>query len=192
MRLGWYEEKAGSERQVNSTVSKMPWPIRAYVRYVDALNKGVGTVMLFMIFVMMGVLLFGSISRYVFNASFLWIIEMAQFLMAAYYLLGGGYSMQLEAHVRMDVFYDRWQPRTRAFWDSLTALCIVFYLIYMIYGGWSSTAYALKYGQTNYSAWAPLMWPIKMVMTVGIALMLLQAFSFFFKDLARFMGREIA
>jgi TRAP-type mannitol/chloroaromatic compound transport system permease small subunit len=170
----------------------MPWPIRAYVRYVDALNKVVGTIMLYMIFVMMGVLLFGSISRYVFNASFLWVIEMAQFLMAAYYLLGGGYSMQLDAHVRMDVFYDRWQPRTRAFWDSLTALCIVFYLIYMIYGGWSSTAYALKYGQTNYSAWAPLMWPIKMVMTVGLALMLLQAFSFFFKDLARFMGRKLA
>jgi TRAP-type mannitol/chloroaromatic compound transport system permease small subunit len=144
-----------------------------------------------MIFVMMGVLLFGSISRYVFNASFLWIIEMSQFLMAAYYLLGGGYSMQLEAHVRMDVFYDRWQTRTRAFWDSLTAFCLVFYLFYMVWGGWSSTAYALKYGQTNYSAWAPLMWPIKMIMTLGIVLMLLQAFSFFFKDLARFIGREI-
>jgi TRAP-type C4-dicarboxylate transport system permease small subunit len=170
----------------------MPGFIRAYVRYVDATNRVLGFLVMYMILVMMGVLLFGSISRYVFNASFLWVIEMAQFLMAAYYLLGGGYSMQLDAHVRMDVFYDRWQPRTRAFWDSLTALCIVFYLIYMIYGGWSSTAYALKYGQTNYSAWAPLMWPIKMVMTAGIVLMLLQAFSFFFKDLARFLGREIA
>jgi TRAP-type mannitol/chloroaromatic compound transport system permease small subunit len=36
------------------------------------------------------------------------------------------------------------------------------------------------------------MWPIKAVMTVGIFLMLLQAFSFFFKDLARVMGRELA
>ncbi len=181
-----------AERSLKATGGRMPRPIRAYVRYVDALNRGVGTVVLYMIFVMMGVLLFGSISRYVFNASFLWVIEMAQFLMAAYYLLGGGYSMQLEAHVRMDVFYDRWRPRTRAFWDSLTALCLIFYLIYLVRGGWSSTAYALKYGQTNYSAWAPLMWPIKMVMTIGIVLMLLQAISFFFKDLARFLEREIA
>jgi len=169
----------------------MPRPVRAYVRYVDLLNKGVGTVVLYMIFVMMAVLLFGSITRYVFNASFLWIIEMAQFLMAAYYLLGGGYSMQLEAHVRMDVFYERWQPRTRAFWDSATAFCLVFYLVLLMMGGISSTSYALEYGQRNYSAWAPLMWPIKFVMTLGILLMLLQAVAIFFRDLAAFTDRDI-
>jgi TRAP-type mannitol/chloroaromatic compound transport system permease small subunit len=176
---------------VTRPAAAMPRPIRAYVRYVDALNRVVGTIVLYMIFVMMGVLLFGSITRYVFNASFLWIIEMSQFLMAAYYLLGGGYSMQLEAHVRMDVFYDRWRPRTRAFWDSITAFCLVFYLALLLLGGYSSTSYALKYGQTNYSAWAPLMWPIKMVMSIGIFLMLLQVTSIFFKDLAKFTGREI-
>jgi len=170
----------------------MPRVIKAYVRYVDALNRTVGTVVLYMIFVMMAVLLFGSISRYVFNASFLWVIEMSQFLMAAYYLLGGGYSLQMESHVRMDVFYERWAPRTRAFWDSLTAFCLVFYLGFLTLGGVSSTSYALQYGQKNYSAWAPLMWPIKMVMTIGIVLMLLQAISIFFKDLAKYTGREIA
>lgn len=169
----------------------MPRVIKAYVRYVDALNRAVGAVVLYMIFVMMAVLLFGSISRYVFNASFLWVIEMSQFLMAAYYLLGGGYSLQMESHVRMDVFYERWAPRTRAFWDSLTAFCLVFYLGFLTLGGVSSTSYALQYGQKNYSAWAPLMWPIKMIMTIGIVLMLLQAISIFFKDLAKFTGREI-
>jgi len=139
----------------------MPKPIRAYVRWVDKLNAAVGFVVMYMVFAMMGVLLFGSISRYVFNIPFLWIVEMAQFLMAAYYLLGGGYSMQLDAHVRMDVLYERWSPRTRSFLDSITAFCLVFYLVFLIYGGYSSTAYAYKYGQTNYSAWAPLMWPIK-------------------------------
>jgi len=170
----------------------MPRVIKAYVRYVDALNRTVGTVVLYMIFVMMAVLLFGSISRYVFNASFLWVIEMSQFLMAAYYLLGGGYSLQMESHVRMDVFYERWAPRTQAFWDSLTAFCLVFYLGFLTLGGVSSTSYAVQYGQKNYSAWAPLMWPIKMIMTIGIVLMLLQAISIFFKDLAKFTGREIA
>jgi TRAP-type mannitol/chloroaromatic compound transport system permease small subunit len=169
----------------------MPRIIRAYVRYVDAMNRAIGTVVMYLVFVMMGVLLFGSLSRYVFNVPFLWIIEMAQFLMAAYYLLGGGYSMQLDAHVRMDVLYERWRPRTRAFWDSLTAFCLVFYLIFLVRGGMSSTAYAIKYGQTNYSAWAPPMAPIKAIMTVGIVLMLLQAISTFFKDLAAFTGREL-
>ena len=180
-----------AEREQAAKPGMMPSPVRAYVRGVDAMNRAVGKVAMYGVFVMMGVLLFASVSRYVFNIPFLWVIEMAQFLMAAYYLLGGAYSLQMESHVRMDVFYERWKPRTRAFWDSITAFCLVFYLIYLLRGGFSSTAYALQYGQKNYSAWAPLMWPIKMIMTVGIGLMLLQAISVFFKDLARVIGREI-
>jgi TRAP-type mannitol/chloroaromatic compound transport system permease small subunit len=177
--------KPGSE-------SAMPRFMKAYVRYVDAMNRVIGFFVMYMVFAMMGVLLFASISRYVFNVPYLWVIEMAQFLMAAYYLLGGGYSMQLDAHVRMDVLYDRWTPKKRAFWDSITAFFLIFYLIFLVRGGMSSTAYALKYGQTNYSAWAPPMAPIKIIMTVGIVLMLLQAISILFKDIAKFLGRDIA
>jgi TRAP-type mannitol/chloroaromatic compound transport system permease small subunit len=170
---------------------QMPRVIKAYVRYVDAVNRVLGNLVMYLALVMMGVLLFASITRYVFNVPFVWIIEMAQFLMAAYYILGGGYSMQLDAHVRMDVFYERWSPKTRAFMDSITAFFLVFYLIFMVRGGISSSAYSLKYNQTNYSAWAPPMAPIKIIMTVGIALMLLQAIAIFFRDLAKVTGREI-
>jgi TRAP-type mannitol/chloroaromatic compound transport system permease small subunit len=174
------------------SVKSMPRYIKAYVRYVDALNRVLGSVVMYLSLAMMALLLFGSLTRYVFNVPFVWIIEMAQFLMAAYYILGGGYSLQLDAHVRMDVLYERWKPRTRAFTDSLTAFFLVFYLVIMVRGGISSSLYSLKYNQTNYSAWAPPMAPIKIVMTVGIALMLLQAISILFKDIARFTGREIA
>jgi len=170
----------------------MPKVIRLYVRYVDAVNRVLGNIVMYLALVIMGVLLFGSLTRYVFNVPFVWIIEMAQFLMAAYYILGGGYSMQLDAHVRMDVFYERWKPKTRAFVDSITAFFLVFYLAFMVYGGYSSTTYSLKYNQTNYSAWAPPMAPIKIIMTVGIVLMLLQAIAIFFKDVAKVTDREIA
>jgi TRAP-type mannitol/chloroaromatic compound transport system permease small subunit len=170
----------------------MPRFIKAYVRYVDAVNGVLGYLVMYLTLVMMGLLLFASVTRYVFNVPFVWIIEMAQFLMAAYYILGGGYSMQLDAHVRMDVLYERWRPRTRAFVDSITVFFLVFYLAFMVRGGIASSAYSLKYNQTNYSAWAPPMAPIKIIMTVGIFLMLLQAISIFFKDVAKVTGREIA
>jgi TRAP-type mannitol/chloroaromatic compound transport system permease small subunit len=62
----------------------------------------------------------------------------------------------------------------------------------MVYGGWASSAYSLKYGQTNYSAWAPPMAPIKIIMTVGIVLMLLQTIAIFFRDIAKVTRREMA
>lgn len=170
----------------------MPRFIRAYVRGVDAVNRVLGSAVMYLALVMMGLLLFASVTRYIFNVPFIWIIEMSQFLMAAYYILGGGYSMQLDAHVRMDVLYERWRPKTRAFMDSITAFFLVFYLVVMVYGGISSSAYSLKYNQVNYSAWAPPMAPIKIIMTVGIVLMLLQAIAIFFRDLAKVTGRELA
>ena len=169
----------------------MPGPIRAFVRAVDAVNRVIGFYVMYLALAMMGLLLFASITRYVFNVPFVWIIELAQFMMAAYYILGGGYSLQIDAHVRMDVAYERWTVKTRAFVDSITVFCLVFYLVYMVYGGWASSAYSLKYGQTNYSAWAPPMAPIKIIMTVGIALMLLQAIAIFLRDIAKVSGREM-
>jgi TRAP-type mannitol/chloroaromatic compound transport system permease small subunit len=180
------------EAKPNMTARQMPALIRFYVRWVDAVNRVVGNVVMYLALVMMALLLFASVTRYVFNVPFIWIIEMSQFLMAAYYLLGGGYSMQLDAHVRMDVLYERWTPRTRAWVDTVTAFFLIFYLVFLLRGGFASSLYSLKYDQRNYSAWAPPMAPIKIIMTVGIALMLLQAFSMLFKDIARATRREIA
>lgn len=169
----------------------MPKIIRHYVRIVDSINRTVGRVVMYLVLVMMALLIFAAFSRSVFNTPYIWVIEMAQFLMAAYYLLGGGFSLQEQAHVRMDLLYDRWSPKRRAFTDSITAFCLVFYLIMLLYGGISSTTYALEYGQKNYSAWAPPMAPIKIIMTIGIFLMLLQAIAIFFRDLATVRGSSI-
>lgn len=169
----------------------MPKAVKLYVRYVDALNRTVGRFAMYMIFAMMGVLLYSSISRTFFDVPLIWVVEVAQMTMAAYYLLGGGYSMQLDSHVRMDLLYGRWSIKRRAFTDSITAFCLVFYLVFLLVGAISSTQYAIEYNQKNYSVWAPPMAPIKVIMTIGIAMMLLQATSMFFKDLARARGKEI-
>ncbi len=163
----------------------MPKAIRLYVRYVDAVSRFIGRITMYLILAMMGILLFGAISRSFFNLPFIWVVEMAQFVMTAYYLLGGAYSIQLDSHVRMDLLYGRWSTRTKAIVDAFTGCLLIFYLIILLYGGISSTQYALEYGQKNYSVWAPPLAPIKIIMTIGIAMMLLQIIATFFKDLEK-------
>ncbi|MCD1636284.1 TRAP transporter small permease subunit [Martelella mediterranea] len=169
----------------------MPQAIRTYVRYVDGFNRVVGRIAMWLIFVMMGILLWSSISKTMFNPS-LWTLEMAQFVMTAYYILGGAYSLQLDSHVRMDLIYGRWTPRQKAAVDAITVIMLFTYLIFLLIGGVSSTQYALKYGETSYSSWSPYMAPIKIVMVAGIFLMFLQTTSIFFKDLAKALGRDMA
>ncbi len=168
----------------------MPKAVRLYVRYVEAVSRVVGRFAMYMIFAMIGLLLYSSISKTFFVPA-IWTLEMAQFAMAAYYLLGGGYSMQLDSHVRMDLLYGQWSRRGKAFTDSITAFCLVTYLVLLLYGGFSSTEYALQYGETSYSSWSPYMAPIKIIMTFGVALMLLQAIATFFRDLAAVRGVQI-
>lgn len=147
---------------------------------------------MYLVFLMMGILLYASIARTIFDTPLLWAVEMSQFTMAAYYMLGGAFSMYLGAHVRMDVLYGNWSPKKRATVDVFTVLCLIFYLTVLLAGGVSSTAYSLEYGQRNYSAWAPPVAPIKIIMVIGIFLMLLQSIATFFKDIARIKGVKLS
>ncbi len=168
----------------------MPQFARKYVRIVEAVNHRVGRITMYMIFVMMAVLLWSSISKTFFLPS-LWTLEIAQFLMVAYYMLGGPYSMQLGSNVRMDLLYGGWSDRTKAWADAFTILALMFYLGVLLYGGISSTTYAIEYGERSYSSWRPYMAPIKIVMCIAVVLMLLQASAIFLKDIARIRGEDI-
>jgi len=168
----------------------MPKPIKLFIRYVETTNKAVGKFSMYLVFGMMGILLYESISRTIFDTPHIWVVEMAQFVMAAYYLLGGGYSMMLKGHVRMDLLYGRWSVKKQGLADSITAPLMIFYLVFLLVGAYSSIEYAVMYGQRNRSAWAPLMAPIKIIMGTGILLMLLQAVATWFKDLAKAGGGE--
>lgn len=169
----------------------MPRPILFYVRHVDAFNRFIGRIAMHLLFVLGAVLLYSTFSRIFLGVPVNWSLEMSQFLLSAYYLLGGAYSFQLGTHVRMDLVYGRLSARKRAATDALTIFFMIFYLAVLFRGGLSSTEYAITYNQTNYTAWGPPLWPIKSLMTLGCFLMLLQAISQFFKDLAAALGRPI-
>ena len=160
---------------------------RRYVRIVDAVNYRIGRVMMYGILFLVGVLLWSSISKTFFLPS-LWTLEIAQFAMVAYYILGGPYSIQLGSNVRMDLFYSYWSDRRKAQVDAITVCFLIFYLAVMLYGAWDSTAYSFQYSERSPTAWRPYLWPIKVIMCIGIFLMLLQSISELFKDIAKIRG----
>lgn len=170
----------------------MPKPIISLVRWIDAVNYRVGRFAMYLIYPMAAILLYSTLMRAVFGVPINWVLEMSQFLLSAYYILGGGYSLQLDAHVRMDLLYGRLSLRGRLLTDAITILFVIFFMVVVLVGAVSSTNYAIVYGQTNYTPWAPPLWPVKVVMTFGILLMLLQFVSIFIKDIAAARGRPIA
>ncbi len=177
----------------------------SYIRIVDAINYRVGRIMMYGIFVMIAILMWSSFSK-VFLLPSLWTLEIAQFAMVAYYIMGGPYSLQLGSNVRMDLFYGEWTTRKKAQIDAITVFFLIFYLCTLLYGGLGSAAYSLgHYGdepigfltglvtgsestgrlERSPTAWRPYLWPIKILMCVGIFLMLLQAISELLKDIIK-------
>ncbi|MCV0429755.1 MAG: TRAP transporter small permease subunit [Roseibium sp.] len=191
-----------------------------YVRMVESFNRRLGKVIMWGVFVMAAILLWSSISKTFFNPS-LWTLEVAQFAMVAYYVLGGPYSIQLGSNVRMDLFYAEWSLKKKAWFDAFTVLLLIFYLGVLLYGALNSTAYSLGYfGKEPFAfywdlitafvtggpeaaseklgyiersptAWRPYLWPVKLVMIFGFFLMLLQCVAELLKDIARIKGETI-
>ncbi|GGB53304.1 C4-dicarboxylate ABC transporter [Roseibium aquae] len=198
----------------------MPKAARYFVHGVDWFNRTLGRVIMYGIFVMAAILLWSSISKTFFNPS-LWTLEVAQFAMVTYYILGGPYAMQMGANVRMDLFYADWSIRKKAWFDAFTVLLLIFFLGVLLYGGLTSTAYSLGYFgmepfafywdlivafvtggpaaasevigfiERSPTAWRPVLWPIKVIMCFGFFLMLLQSVSELIKDIATLRGETL-
>ena len=161
-----------------------------FVTLVEALNYRVGRVAMYLIFLMIGILLWSSVSKTFFLPS-LWTLEMAQFALVAYYILGGPYSLQMGSNVRMDLLYERWSPRTKAAVDAVTVLFLIGFLAVFLYGGIDSVSYSLQYDERSPTAWRPYLWPIKLIICIGAVLMLLQAVAELLRDIGRLRGVEI-
>jgi TRAP-type mannitol/chloroaromatic compound transport system permease small subunit len=164
--------------------------IKAYVDGITATSKVVGMLAMYLLFGMLGILFFETISRTVFNHPWIWTVEMAQFVMAAYYTLGGAYTLIIDGHVRMDLAYAKWSPKNKALADILTFTIVMLYLVTLVLGGIISLEYSIQYKQKSYSSWAPPVTPIKIIMLFGMLLMILQVIAEFFKDLAKVRGKE--
>ncbi|MFV0382622.1 TRAP transporter small permease subunit, partial [Paracoccus sp. (in: a-proteobacteria)] len=149
----------------------MPEIIRRYVRIVDRLSDWAGWLAASLIFVMGATLLLDAVTRNVLNIPVHWAIELTQFTLAAYYFLGGPFTLKNDEHVRMDLLYASLSERGRAKLDLVTVWCLIFYLGVMLAGAISSLQYAIATDERRFSMWNPSVIPIKALMVVCLVLM---------------------
>lgn len=163
----------------------------SYVHYIELFNIRLGKILGSLVFVLIGILLFEAVSRYIFNAPTGWSVELSAFVFGTYFILGGGYVLLRGGHVNMDILYNRWSPKTRAIVNLATFSLIAAYLVVFMVGGIENVSYSLKWGQHSASMWAPPLAPIKIITTVGAGLLLLQGVAFFIRDLSIARGKPI-
>ncbi len=122
---------------------------------------------------------FDVVRRYLFKSSAAWVIEMEWHLFAVIFLLGAGYTLKHQKHVRVDLFYEKFDMVDRASVNFIGSLCfLVPWCLVMI---WVSTQYAYQSFLLNEGSpdpgGLPARYVIKFFIPLGLFLLFLQAIA---------------
>jgi TRAP-type mannitol/chloroaromatic compound transport system permease small subunit len=124
-------------------------------------------------------------SRYLFNMSSNGWLEIQWYLFAGMVMLGGPYTLKMNEHVRVDLFYGMASERTRIWIDIIGGLlfllpiCVI--LTYFTWF-WFLDSWRINEGSSN--AGGLIRWPVKLILPVGFVLMILQGISEIIKRIA--------
>lgn len=109
------------------------------VRIIDKISELTGTSVAWLTFVMMLVTCVVVVARYVFDVGSIALQETVIYLHGIVFMLGIAYTLKNRGHVRVDIFYQKFSPRTRAGIDLAGTLLFLFPLAGFIL--WSSLDY---------------------------------------------------
>lgn len=128
------------------------------------------------IFSLIASMLYEVVARYAFGAPTLWAFDISYMLNGSIFLLGAAYSLQEDAHVRIDFLSQRFPLRLQQFLNGLIYLLVMAPIAFAF--AWVATTKALKAFNTgeveSVSPWAPLVWPFYAIIALGLFAFALQ------------------
>ncbi len=106
-----------------------------------------GNIASFLLIALVLIMAFNVLARYVFSASSIGLEELSWHFYAAIFLLGIPYALKSESHVRVDIFYERFSPKTRALIDIVGTLVFLLPTCAVVcWAGWNFTIAAYQLG----------------------------------------------
>ena len=145
---------------------------------IDAITEGLGKLVMWLILAATMISAGNAIMRKAFSIGSNAFLEIQWYLFAATFMLGVGYVMLKNAHVRIDFISTRLSKRTNAIIDSLGIVLFTIPLaVIMINLGWPVFARALASGEMSQNAGGLIRWPVFMLVPVGFSLLIMQSVS---------------
>jgi TRAP-type mannitol/chloroaromatic compound transport system permease small subunit len=157
--------------------------IDRFLSVVDHISEWVGNFSNFLIFGMLGVLLFEVLARYLFSAPTIWAHELSGFIFGTYFILLGANVLRIKGHVGIDILYGRFPVRVRAIIDLCTFIFFLLVCITLIWWGGQVALQAWQSGERTTSDWLFPLAPIRTIIAIGAILLLLQGIAKFIRDL---------
>ena len=158
--------------------------MRRVLEAIDAISEWTGRITAFLIPGMMLIMTYEVVARYLLKSPTIWAMESTQYLFLATTALGGAYVLRHGGHVNVPILYSRLSTRTQAIVDVVTSLFFFFFMVALFGASWITTVESVVYLEHSPTYWEPPIYPVYIVMTAGIFLIILQALAKLVRDFA--------
>lgn len=149
------------------------------IRGIDQLSKTIGHAFAWCIVILTLGTCFEVFVRYVLNDPTSWAFDLSYLMYGAVFYMAGAYTLSRGGHVRADMFYRKWPERSQAMVELVLYVLFFFPGILALViagGGYGLEAMRIREVSVNSPAGVPI-WPLKMMIPVGGALIALQGLA---------------
>ena len=154
--------------------------------WIDKISLGISRVAMWLVAVIVAIMFYEVVMRYVFERPTLWVNEMSLWLGGMIYLLAGVYVMQQRGHIRIFILYDmapRWLQRI---FDLISTLLICLFAAAVIWGGYREAWQKFDRWETFGTAWdPPIPATMKPLVLITVVLIAIQAVANLIADWGR-------
>lgn len=151
-------------------------------RILEKFNTYVGQAASFVLPALTFVMMYEVISRYLFNKPTVWSFELSVFLTGSLGALGGGYGLLTKAHVTVDIFYERFSPKTKAVMDIIAWAFLMVFVLALGYVAFPRAIDSFRRMEGTETPWSPKVWPMRFAIAIGSALLGIQATAKFIEN----------
>ncbi len=163
----------------------------SFSRLIDGLNEKIGRASIWLILIVVLISAGNAVVRFAFNMSSNGLLEIQWYLFSAVFFLCCGYVLKLNEHIRIDVIAGRLSPRTQNWIDVFGFLVFLLPMAIIIaWFSWPIFVSAWQTGETSANPGGLIRWPVRLLMPIGFALLILQAIAELIKRFA-FLGGHI-
>ena len=150
-----------------------------FLFFIDSLSTWVGKAFAWLILVLTLGISYEVFVRYALRAPTTWAFDMSYIMYGSMFLMAGAYALSRNGHVRADVVYRLWKPRTQATMDLV--LYFLFFLPAVaawIYAGWAYAKFSIQFREVSiFSPAGVPVFPLKALIPATGVLLLLQGIA---------------
>ncbi len=159
--------------------------------WVDKINGYVGEYVSFWSIIAVFVYYYEVLARYLFNSPTNWAHESMFLMFGMQYVLAAGFTHREHAHVHVDVVYQYFPLRMKAAVNVFTSIFFFIFCIVLLWTGWVFAADSIGVWEVSFTEWAIQYWPVKVTLSVGALLLLLDGITKLMKDLIVLFGKRV-